>query len=682
MEYKSVTFQDFKKDPALYCDFPGLVWMAKKGKRKRAYHEIYAGFDIETWTDPDLHTAYMYIWQFSLYGKENYIIYGRTWSDFVTFINILVDVLGLTNEKRLIVWDFNFGFEFQYLKRWFKWGNIFAKEPRQPLYAILEGGTIEFRDAQAVTGGSLAFLAKSFTETQKAVGDLDYTVPRNYKTPLTEKELGYCFNDVAILAEFSKYIFDTYIKPEKYIPMTKTGFLRREVKKRIGKNFDIMREVYRCYPENLHIYTQLMEWCFRGGYTHANLWHAGRVIEGIHARDITSSYPYVMLTGTGYPVSPLKLEDPALFYQRIYDGKSCVMFIVNFINIEATTNHSLESASKCLDLSNNAIIDNGRVRRAGFMRVFITEIDFYMYELYYKWDSMKVDVMYTAKRGRLPRYLLMPMAEAYQKKAEMKKAGLSDSQEYASAKSLVNSSFGMCCTRLVLFEVKMSQIDYQWYLDGSGFNYEKERKKAFLLPQWGIYICAFARERILRAIYECGNDALYTDTDSIKYLGDHETYFNAVNAETEAVMRDTCKQYALPFEHFSDLGSFEKEYGGREVKGKFLGAKRYIVTDQGKDIVTIAGLPKGSLQEYCSRTGQNIYDVFSDQMLMKSDVSCKNAHCYNDEPHQGIVAGEWCAELSSVGIYPIDFTMKLNDYYLSLIQNINEERAVYEKRIY
>ena len=84
------------------------------------------------------------------------------------------------------------------------------------------------------TDTKVAHSGGTATETQKAKRDLDYTIPRNYKTPLNDIEMGYCLSDVAILAEFSKYIFDTYIKPEKYIPMTKTGLLRREVKKAMG----------------------------------------------------------------------------------------------------------------------------------------------------------------------------------------------------------------------------------------------------------------------------------------------------------------------------------------------------------------------------------------------------------------------------------------------------------------
>lgn len=692
--YKPIKFTDFKKDPTKYTRDLGVVWLAKNGKNKRSYLRLYCGFDIETYTAPN-RNAYMYIWQFSIYGKKNYIIYGRMWSEFVELIDILKNVLSLSPTRRLLVLDFNFPYEFQFIKRWFKWSKIFAREKRQPLYAFIDD-SIEFRDVQAITGGSLKLLAKNYTRTQKLDGEeFDYQAVRTWATKLTPRQLEYCFNDVAILSEFSEYLFTTYIIPDKFIPLTKTGLLRRQVKKAIGKNFNIKREIYRCYPDTFELYSELMRYLFRGGYTHSNLYHTGRVLspengEGVSAKDITSSYPFVMLALKGFPVSPLTRQNPDTFDRFIIDQDNyCVMFKAIFTNIRAITPHSYESKSKCITLSGNALIDNGRVRQAGLIEVWLTEIDYNLYCLFYEWDSIKIEVLYTSIKGRLPRYLLMPLADAYKQKAIMKKNGLIDTPEYSNYKSLVNSAYGMTVTRLNTSEVKMSQLNYEWYLDPSTFNYEKERKKAFLLPQWGIYVCALARERVCLGILACsstgkidGSDACYSDTDSIKYLGDHEDYFTMVNANTREIMKNVCNMYGLEYEYFDDLGTFESEYGGRQVTAKFLGAKRYIITDQGKNIVTIAGLPKRALNEYCDKNNLNIYDVFNDHMLMNIDVSLKNAHQYNDEPHHDIIDGVPVSELSSVGIYPIDYTMKLDSFYATMIQYINERGLSYEDRIY
>ena len=146
-------------------------------------------------------------------------------------------------------------------------------------------------------------------------------------------------------------------------------------------------------------------------------------------------------------------------------------------------------------------------------------------------------------------------------------------------------------------------------------------------------------------------------------------------------MKNVCKKYGLDFSIFHDLGSWEKEY--TNVKGKFLGAKRYIITDErGETKTTIAGLPKRSLLNYCEKYKKDPYEVFTNKMVMNVEVSYKNASCYNDVAHSDIVEGEKMMELSSVGIFPIEFTMTLNEFYLEEIMKLKRRFAKNESRIY
>jgi hypothetical protein len=155
----------------------------------------------------------------------------------------------------------------------------------------------------------------------------------------------------------------------------------------------------------------------------------------------------------------------------------------------------------------------------------------------------------------------------------------------------------------------------------------------------------------------------------------------SLNRKTEEIMREVCDLYDLDFELFKDLGSWEKEY--TNVKGKFLGAKRYIITDEsGKTKTTIAGLPKKSLMTYCEQHNKDPYEVFTNKMLMNIEVSFKNASCYNDVPHSDYINGVKMNELSSVGIFGIDFTMTLNDFYIQQILELKERYRTNESRIY
>ena len=124
----------------------------------------------------------------------------------------------------------------------------------------------------------MASLAKDYCTTQKLKGDLDYAKseitgrPRNNTTPLSPKELQYCYNDVIILSEFSEQIYTRYIRGMKKVPLTKTGLLRAEVKEEFKKLPD-WREYKQlitwAFPDKIQ-YDFWKDYLFRGGYVHAN----------------------------------------------------------------------------------------------------------------------------------------------------------------------------------------------------------------------------------------------------------------------------------------------------------------------------------------------------------------------------------------------------------------------------
>ena len=165
------------------------------GERQESlYLPLYCGFDIETTNviTEDSKAAYMYHWQLVIASNEIGFIYlGRTWDMFVDiYLRICYFYHLATSNRKLLVWDANLGFEFQFLRRRFEWdgSNFFAREERHPLAAPTVDGW-DFREALSISGGSLAQLAKDFCITQKLKGDLDYSIMRSSKTQLTEEDL-------------------------------------------------------------------------------------------------------------------------------------------------------------------------------------------------------------------------------------------------------------------------------------------------------------------------------------------------------------------------------------------------------------------------------------------------------------------------------------------------------------
>ena len=649
----------------------------KKGKNPMFYKILYCGFDIETTNiiDGEKKEAYMYHWRFSV---NNDVFLGRTWKSFNLFLSAFVRFNELSENIKVIIWVANLPFEFQFFRKRVRVNKVFAKERLKPLYALCND-CLEFRDCLQITGGNLEFLAKNFTRTKKMVGDLDYSIIRNSKTILTEKEKQYCINDVVILSEFSEFIFNEYIIPQKFIPITKTGLLRQKVKFNAPKNIHDIID-YCMPPERL--YKIMMRWLFRGGYVHANICKVGDLLYSVGSFDLTSSYPAQMNHGY-YPCGRLyriKNVSHETFYSLIKE--ECCMFVITFFNIKSITNHSIESKSKCMFLSNDAVIDNGRVSSASKMTVFITEIDFEIYRMFYSWDNFEIDVFYHTIRGKLPRYLLDVLNSEYEGKAILKKQGKEKTKEYAIKKGSVNSAYGLLVTRMVENEVI---YDGEWSVENDNFNYEKEKSKLVLLPQWGIYVTAHARFAVLSTMKKVIDDSkgliddvVYSDTDSLKIenVDSHRWIFEEYNEKIITLNKSLFPGKPL----FWDLGCFD--YEGTSEKFKTLGAKRYINTKKGKIEVTIAGLPKGTLQDYCEKKNIDIYEFFNSGMMLDIGFSNKLTTKYNDEYHSALVDGELMEEFSSVALYDIPFTMSLDKYYLSLILELEKEKEKYEKRVY
>ena len=239
------------------------------------YYNVPAAFDIEvsSFYQDDEKKACMYVWQF---GILNWVTYGRTWDEYKKFMSVLSTVLDLSNERRLVVYIHNFSYEFQFMRKRFEWDKVFFLEERKPVYAITGG--IEYRCSLKLSGKSLAKVGQDLQKyhIQKRVGDLDYSLIRTYKTPLTQEEWGYCEADIRVLLAYiqEKIEADGDIT---LIPLTNTGYVRNYCRKACFKRWKrykgLMSELVLT-PEE---YSQLKR-VFAGGFTHANAHYSRRVV--------------------------------------------------------------------------------------------------------------------------------------------------------------------------------------------------------------------------------------------------------------------------------------------------------------------------------------------------------------------------------------------------------------------
>lgn len=700
------------------------------------FMKIGCGFDIETTTIGK--KAYMYHWQFSI---GNYVILGRTWEQFMVFFTVLQEWLKKT-KCHLLCWIANAGFEFQFIRKRIDvcGENVFATKKRSPIY--FDCGRIQFRDALYLSGmGGLKNLAKSYCTkedieieyngtveivhgNQKLVGDIDYKKVRNSLTPLTRKEKQYTINDVTILSEFGMYCFNAF---KGKIPLTKTGIVRQMVKDEIGDNktrYMLSRKFIKpLFPKKAETYDYEMRYLFRGGYTHANCWFVQEVVKNVFGVDFTSSYPAVMLH-FNYPMKPFMLQtlwnevktDGVHITDKRFEVNGTWAFVIEvvFTNIRRKTNHAIESKHKIIS-SRNAKYDNNRLIKADEITVKITEIDYFIYEMFYEWDTITIKAAKASQKGKLPDYLLKPLMKEYEKKCVLKKEGKDDTIEYKNAKANVNSTYGMTVTRLA-----REEIVYNMYADSFAENeseavscwgtdrtecetYEEAIEHQVLSPYWGIWVTAYARYQLLSVVAkidEKEDHVIYCDTDSI-YMKDTPRNRKIIEEFNKKIYWQNAK---LP-ECFNDIGAFDEiMMKGDKSKGGFmfktLGAKRYVKYKNGKCEVTVAGMRKGSFEESISTDKKTegcitikvdgkekyvdyneLFDKFDNDLMLNIDESHKNTHSYNDVPHSDVVTDEYgnteeMSELSSVGIYEIPFKLTMKDLYIALLLEIKDEKRL------
>lgn len=672
-----------------------IVWLWSQSwdifeDRRRKYFCVGAGLDIETTNVIKRHRAkpnekkgetvgkfiydhvasYAYAFQITI---GDHSLLTRTWENILYVIREM-QRYGRKNGGSFFVWIANEGFEFQFFRRRLKIKSCFAKKSRQPLYFNI--ANIHFADALAITGGSLSHLSKNYTASQKKEGQLDYSVLRSWKSELSETEKDYCFTDTEILSEFFDYIKRTYIDTGLQIPYTQTGIIRAEVKAAAERAVGAKEFVHSAYPASRKEYDTMMQWLFRGGYTHACAVNANVIHHDVYGVDLTSSYPAVMLQCDNYPMSrflPVEFEcDGKEITDPLLQTHACT-FVCDFWGIRNTTMHTVESRHKIVQHT-NARFDNGRLVDADHIRVHLTELDYDIYKKFYTWDRMTVGSGKAAARGRLPKYLREPLLKWYLRKQQLKAAGLEDTPEYRIAKALVNAFYGLCVQRLRFLSPIYDPERQIWTETQKEKSYVTACKNSVLLPQWGIYVTANARHRILDMIYridgapERRNDphVVYCDTDSIYYIGDHKAAIAEYNAEITKLNRE------LPPE-CDDLGTFDKIKEGIFPRFKTIGAKRYIKERvNGKIIATVAGL---NGEAYVKKFGDRAFENFNlDGFLIAAGESQKLTSIYIDEPTDDIIDGVPMHEESCVALTDIDFKLTIEPLkmYAKIIQIMME----------
>lgn len=580
-----------------YSYFSKLVNQKRKAgnpgtKRKVKYKDVVCAFDIETTRIKHLDQSVMYMWQYSF--NNDFVVIGRKWNE---FCKMLDNISWRLRGAKLVTYVHNLSYEFQFLAGIFNFeiDDVFAVKSRRVLKANC--GPLEFRCSYLHSNRSLdAWCKKLGTPTQKLTGGIDYNQEVYPDDPLDDKHIRYGVNDVVCLVEAIKMELDKDGDTLYSIPLTSTGYIRRKAKNALrGWFLDDLMPSWEVY--------ELLREAFMGGDTHANRYYVGLILSDVKSVDIKSSYPSDQCNEV-YPIRPFSplgdLTKEGILQAINVRDKAVVMRLAL---TDVKLKNEYEPAPyipqhKCRNLVYNKddatikYVDNGRVLRCDYMEITVTDIDLRIILRQYNIGAFVCTKAYQSSYGRLPVDFIRCVQQLFVDKTCLEGV---DEYNYNKSKNEINSCYGMSAqdpgkiSDVYVYddveEVKIFKKDTRLEPEEVLI---KNNNKAVMPYQWGVWTTAWARYRLDEGRVLLGDQVVYWDTDSLKYVGDCN--FSEINDKRKKRSIETGSYADAPDGSRKFMGLFEQEKG----YDRFItwGSKKYAFEKNGKIGITIAGVNK------------------------------------------------------------------------------------------
>lgn len=684
------------------------------------YIDLVTAFDIETTRLPDIEQSFMYVWQWQ-FGPDC-LVMGRTWEDFNKLTELLTKWIkyAFGPRARLVVWVHNLSYEFSFLKGIysFRQDEVFCMKQRTIAKCSMHD-SLEFRCSYIHSNMSLDQFAKKMNcKIRKLSGTFDYDKIRYPWTPLSDDEIAYCVNDVRSLVEAITREMDLDGDTLASIPMTSTGYIRRDAKRVLtgAGDLDISPEERKDKRSRyrLFIKDQLPDWplyvalreAFRGGNTHASRFYADMVLENVHSVDRSSSYPDVMVN-CKFPVKAFQYCGPISLERLEINTKKhhlAALIRISISNVELRDpwiGCPYLTKDKSRNLS-NGVYDNGRILSADYLETTVTDIDYDIIVRQYSGDIVIMDSWFS-KYGYLPDDYRDLIKHYYKLKTELKG---DDSQKvfYEKIKNKINAGYGMMAQDPVKENIiyasaeKVSEYFAQHpdlHPPAPGPNFlpddsktpeeqlVKYNMKAFLVYQWGCWVTAHARRELQEMIDLAGDNFVYTDTDSVKYLGDLDLteYNDRIRARSESNGAFAVDSKGIT--HYMGVYEVEHDYD------KFItqGAKKYAyeqwdyypIADSGVTLqllhthVTCSGVNKAlGGHELAEAGGVN---AFRQGFVFRKAGGTESV--YNDNVDMWIRRdGHKLHITDNVVIRPSEYTLGLTQEYILLLHKCEFMRSL------
>lgn len=493
------------------------------------------------------------------------------------------------------------------------------------------------------------------------------TLDEYFKTDLKEEP--------HLLYLFSKYIIDTFLVSEGYIPFTSTSVFSHNLKKKAVKYADeilpkhilddckgnkgelqpskvldrISTQLFYSFDgthtfgadyrdftaetceEEVPIngikvagynYHNYFKYLVRGGWCFINNCDIGNELTDVAGYDFSGSYAFSQLTSY-FPCSKF-WEVSKMYYSEILENckdfnyitnerKYCYIMTVELTNVMCKYDLPLIHANRC-EVEGNSDIVYDQVLSADKITICLTDAD--LCTLYKMYDfDINVLEMRRALAKKLPKYVIEQIMECADDKYRLK--GVEGKEvDYVLAKLNVEYSYGKCIQQI--FPREGEDIEEATF---------RQLRKRVLSPYWGIFTASYSKLNLVQIVHQIlensdGEDVIYGDTDSAYFLNlsKHKHIIEEWNVYALNKMREVIGDR---YPRILKLGQFcniaEEDSNGKcntYIRFKVIGKKHYVkeikVNTVIKVLPTCAGLPKKIIQNVANVNGLDLFDDFNE----------------------------------------------------------------------
>ena len=593
-------------------------WLTdSKRKSKRKIYSDFVSLDTETSHNhnPENPVGWVYQWCFAV-GDD--VVIGRKPSELVDALERVAKHIGASEQNVILVYVHNLFYDMTYLRPFLleKWSKPKMLAIANHKFISYTLGPFEFRCSYKLSNRSLEkWCSDLATEHKKMVGAVDYETIHTQAETLTETDWAYQIEDVLTLRECIQKQLKLYGDTLATVPLTSTGYVRRECKKHYREDRK-NRKRFLNGKINGEIYTMLTR-AFSGGLTHGNRFYMEKTVIGnIAHRDFTSHYPscqkcydfpigrFCLYSDKGLTVEQLQgLENEYCYLAEIIIRDCCIKNKDVVLPVISESKIQAGQVSRC-----EIEADNGRVLECkGIFSLVVTELDFYWINRLYDFGEIFIGKVYISKKGKLPKYLIDTVDEFFFSKSDIKEREKAETDkqkkielfiDLLKSKNSLNGIYGMTATKIVRESYTINDLG-DWIkqkptdINGVIEAYYKN-ENSFMQYQFGVWTTAHARYQLLYYIYDViianGGEYLYCDTDSCFYIT-NEICEKAV--EDENVRRRTIGDEK---EYYITTGSGKKVYYNQftfeeySEEFRFLHAKCYAFVTKGELKCVIAGV--------------------------------------------------------------------------------------------